>query len=52
VFIVRLEVIAALLADRAWNQRLNAVKSTREARQVIADFCKAKGLEVAEVPLK
>jgi hypothetical protein len=52
VFIVRAEIIAALLADRAWNQRLNNSKSTREARQVIADFCRAKGIEVGEVPLK
>ena len=49
MFIVRLEIIAALVANKAWSHRLNNVKSTREAARVIADFCRAKGYAVVEV---
>lgn len=52
MFVVRLGVLAALVADKAWSQRLDAAKSTLEAKQVIYDFCKAKGIVVVEVPLK
>jgi len=47
-----LAALAALAADKAWSQRLNDAKSPREARQVVFDFCRAKGFEVVEVPLK
>ena len=45
-------VFATLLADKAWSQRLNDAKSVLEAEQVVFDFCRAKGLEIVEVPLK
>jgi len=36
VFAVRLSVLAALAADKAWSQRLNDAKSVQEAREVVS----------------
>jgi hypothetical protein len=51
-FVVRIEVIAALVTEKAWRERLSQTRSTREAGQVIAEFCKAKGIKVKETRLK
>lgn len=51
-FAVRAEDFAALTADKEWSRKLEDAKSMVAARQVVWDFCKAKGYKtrVLEVP--
>ena len=52
VFAVRLTVLLALYADPSWRARLDNARGVAELQAVIVEFGRAKGFEVAEVPLK
>ena len=41
--VANLDVIIRLLADPDWNVKAKKVKTLKEMRQILLDFCKANG---------
>ena len=41
--VASLDVVVRLLADPNWSVKAKKVKSLREMRQILLDFCKAQG---------
>jgi hypothetical protein len=52
MFVVRAEVLDALLADPEWRKRWDCTNTTAERERVVSDFCKAKGIEVVQLKKK
>ena len=50
MFVVRCDVLVALLADDEWRKRLENIKSVKDVERVVCDFGKAKGYVIVEVP--
>ncbi len=50
MFAVRYDVLAALVADKAWCERLEKAKTTADVEHVVAEFGRAKGYLIVEVP--
>ena len=48
-FAVRKKIIDELISDGAWCAKWHQCTSLREFENVIADFCKEKGYEIANV---
>jgi hypothetical protein len=46
MFIVRHEILKALLADEEWRKRWDSTKTTAERERVVSDFCRANGWKV------
>jgi hypothetical protein len=51
VFVVRVEVLAALQADPVWFERAKRCKNATELQVVMVDFGRFKGFGVKEVML-
>jgi len=46
MFVVRAEVLDALLADKEWRKRWDSTKTMAERERVVSDFCRATGWKV------
>jgi len=43
MFVVRYEVLDALLSEEEWRKRWNQTKTTAERERVVSEFCQEKG---------